>query len=109
MSYRDEEHGEKVDHCLHVEAPFGSNTGRGQEHQAADCWEQHLGDEGAHGEDEDDVGQGPREVPLSLKMMNSDAAASHVIQESSRDSMSEMMRGPAHADGKHTQLSSLAI
>lgn len=52
ISYRNKEHGEKVDHCLHVEAPFGSNTGCGQEHQAADCWKQHLGDEGTHGEDE---------------------------------------------------------
>lgn len=52
ISYRSKEHGEKVDHCLHVEAPFGSNTGCRQEHQAADCWKQHLSNEGTHDEDE---------------------------------------------------------
>lgn len=46
--YRREEHGEKVDHGLHVEAPLGSHAGRGQEHQAADCGKQHLGDESTH-------------------------------------------------------------
>lgn len=55
ISYRSKEHGEKVDHGFHVEAPFGSNAGCRQEHQAADGWKQHLGDEGTHGEDELEV------------------------------------------------------
>lgn len=47
-SYRCEEHGEEVDHGLHVEAPLGSHTGRGQEHQAADGGKQHLGYKRTH-------------------------------------------------------------
>lgn len=52
ISHRGEEHGKKVDHCLHVEASLGSHAGCGQQDQAADCWKQHLGDERAHGEGE---------------------------------------------------------
>lgn len=48
-SYRCEEHGEEVDHGLHVEAPLGSHAGCRQEHQAADCRKQHLGNKGTHG------------------------------------------------------------
>lgn len=51
FSYRSEEHGEEVDHGLHVEAPLGSHAGRRQEHQAADRRKQQLGDVGTHGWD----------------------------------------------------------
>lgn len=47
-SHRSEEHGEEVDHGLHVEAPLGSHTGCRQEHQAADCRQQHLGNKCTH-------------------------------------------------------------
>lgn len=47
-SHRGEEHGEEVDHGLHVEAPLGGHAGRRQEHQAADGRKQHLGDESPH-------------------------------------------------------------
>ena len=51
-SHRREEHGEEVDHGLHVEAPFGGQAGCRQEHQAADCGKQHLGNKCTHGEGE---------------------------------------------------------
>lgn len=48
QAHRSEEHGEKVDHGLHVEAPLGGHTGCRQKHQAADCRKQHLGNKCAH-------------------------------------------------------------
>lgn len=47
-SYRCEEHGEEIDHGLHVEAPLGGHTGSWQEHKAAYGGQQHLGNKGAH-------------------------------------------------------------
>lgn len=47
-SHRSEEHREEVDHGLHVEAPLGGHAGCRQEHQAADCRKQHLGNKRTH-------------------------------------------------------------
>lgn len=48
-AHRREEHGEEVDHGLHVEAPLGRHAGRRQKHQAADRRKQHLGNKCSHG------------------------------------------------------------
>lgn len=49
VSHRCEEHGEEVDHSLHVETSLGRHTGCWQEHGAADCRQEHLGNKCTHG------------------------------------------------------------
>ena len=48
VPYRSEEHGEEVDHGLHVEPSLGGHAGRRKEHQAADGRQEHLRYEGTH-------------------------------------------------------------
>lgn len=47
-SYRHEEHGEEIDHGLHVELPLGRNADGREESQAAEGGQEKLGDQRAH-------------------------------------------------------------
>lgn len=42
-TYQDEEHGEEVDHGLHVKLPLGCNADGGEEGKAADGGQEELG------------------------------------------------------------------
>lgn len=48
-TYRHKEHGEEVDHGLHVELPLGSNADRGEEDQAAERGQEQFGHQSPHG------------------------------------------------------------
>lgn len=49
QTHRHEEHGEEVDHGLHVEPPLGGNTDRGEEGQAAERRQEEFGHKRPHG------------------------------------------------------------
>lgn len=48
-SYRHKEHGEEVNHGLHVETPLGRDADGGEEDQGAEGGQEELGHQRTHG------------------------------------------------------------